>query len=399
MERQSVRPAYRVILHVDMDAFFAQAEVLADPRLQGKPLVVGGFPGQRGVVATASYEARPYGIHSGMPLAEAARLCPHAVFLPCHSARYFDLSARILKLLLARTPLVEMASIDEAFLDASDLVADLREGDGLAVSIQGDLGRSLRLSCSVGTAPNKLIAKMASALDKPGGRTVLGCGAFRSRFAGEPVSMLYGIGPATAALLSRAGIDRIGQLAGVPEGRLARLLGKWGPVLGAAARGEDESPVIAYHSTREAKSLGHEYTLPVDVEDRSEIRRLLLALSDEVACDLRREGRVGDTVHLKVRWNDFRTIFRQCRFSAPLRTSKALFQTAWALFLRSDTGQRVRMLGISVSGLVAQAITPRAGDLFGSDRSDDLDCAADAIRRLFGHGAIRRASLLTKGAP
>ena len=383
----------RVILHVDMDAFFAQAEVLAAPSLRGKPLVVGGRPGYRGVVATASYEARPFGIRSGMPLSEAVRLCPHAVFLPCHPNRYFDLSARILKILLRRTPMVEMASIDEAYLDATGLASSLEAGESLAASIQEDLARNLSLTCSVGIGPNKLIAKMAAGLRKPGGRTALSREEFLDRFLEEPVTTLYSVGQATAAVLSRHRIVRIMQLAKAPDLLLRNLLGVWGPVLGAAARGEDASPVIPHHARPDAKSLGHEITLPVDETDPEILRRWLLGICEEVASDLREENRVGDTIHLKVRRADYSLCSRQVHLGEPTSSTRQIFRVACALFRRLDDDKPTRLLGVSVSGL-RPPVSVSVDDLFEARKLDDFDRVADRIRLRYGRRMIRRAALL-----
>ena len=383
----------RVILHVDMDAFFAQAEVLADPRLRGKPLIVGGIPGQRGVVATASYEARAFGVRSGMPLAEALRRCPNAVFLPCHSARYLDLSARILKLLLEWTPRVEPASIDEAFLDMTENGGGLVSGDRIAAAIQSSLAARLRLSCSVGIGPNKLIAKMACGMRKPRGRTLLDRDGFFERFGAEPVGVLYGVGPASVPKLHASGIRTVADLAAAPDRLLHGMFGVWGPVLGAAARGEDESPVVPYHATPKAKSLGHDYTLPRDESDRTELRRLLLGLCDEVALDMRMEGWVGSTIHLKVRWSDFTTLGRQMRLSQPTASTRSLFRATHGLFRRCDTGRPVRLLGVGVSDL-AHAPASRPADLFDDGRLDAFETAVDTLRRTHGRGILRRASLI-----
>jgi DNA polymerase-4 len=383
----------RVILHLDMDAFFAQAETLADPRLRGKPLIVGGIPGQRGVVATASYEARAFGIRSGMPLAEARRRCPAAVFLPCHSVRYLDLSARIIRLFLQRTPLVEPASIDEAFLDARGIATDLPSGKMLAESIQEQMGSQLQLTCSVGIGPNKLIAKMASGLQKPGGTSVLDAPGFRARFWEEPVGALYGIGKASVSKLEALGIRSVGELAVAPDGILLRLFGIWGPVLGRAARGEDDSPVIPYHATPRAKSLGHEFTLPRDESDRAELRRLLLGLCDEVGADMRAEGWVGDTVHIKVRWSDFTSLGRQVRLGERTASTRSLVRAAFAMFRQCDLDRPVRLLGVAVSGLTpADGIATR--DMFEGDRIDEFETAIDDLRRRHGRGSVRRASLI-----
>lgn len=383
----------RVIIHIDMDAFFAQAEVLAAPRLRGLPLVIGGRPGERGVVASASYEARAFGIGSGMPLGEARRLCPHAVFLPCHPPRYLDLSARILKTLLQFSPIVEMASIDEAFLDATDIASGLENGGSMAVGIQREIRLRLGLSCSAGVAGNKLIAKMASPLGKPSGVTVMDRAEFIRVYGIRPVGDLYGVGPAAAGLLSRLGIQTIADLARASAAEMRRRFGVWGSLLLDAARGEDRSPVVPHHETPAPKSLGHEYTLPKDLSDRRELERLLLGLSDEVGRDLRGEGWVGTTVHLKVRWSDFSTRFRQRRLAEPTDSTRTVLRTALGLFDALGVGGPVRMMGISVSGL-RRSGTELPGDLFEDGRLDSLDREIDSIRRRLGVRSLRRAALM-----
>lgn len=390
------RSGGRVVLHVDMDAFFAQAEALADPRLRGRPLIVGGIPGQRGVVATASYEARAFGIHSGMSLVEAQRRCPDALFLPCHSKRYLDLSARILQMFLEITPIVEPASIDEAFIDGRGIANDLEDGAKLACAIQARMQERLGLTCSVGIGPNKLVAKMASALRKPAGLTAMDHAGFRSRFWPEPVTALYGIGTASAPKLGRIGIHTVGELASAPVSVLRGLFGVWGPLLAAASRGEDDSPVVPYHATPRAKSLGHEYTLPHDEEDCDELRRLLLGLCDEVGGDMRAEGWVGDTVHLKIRWSDFTTLGRQVHLAEPTASTLKLVRATRALFRQCDLDRPVRLMGVSVSGLV-----PATGiatlDMFDGEQADTFETAIDRLRRVHGRGSVRRASLIREG--
>ncbi|MDM7917039.1 MAG: DNA polymerase IV, partial [Candidatus Eisenbacteria bacterium] len=347
---------------------------------------------------------RAWGVRSGIPLSEAARLCPVAVFVPCHSSRYFDHSARILALLLRRTPLVEMASIDEAFLDASGIVGrgGLAEGEALAASIQNEIHSRLRLTCSIGIGPNKLLAKTASGLRKPRGRTVLDIEGFRSRLGPEPVEALYGVGRATGGKLRRMGITTVSQLASAPEGALRAAFGVWGPVRRAAARGEDDSPVVPHHATPEAKSLGHEYTLPKDERDRRQLRRLLLGLSEEVGFDLRSEGWRGGTVHLKLRWSDFRTIGRQTKLARPTDATRDLYRVSCALLEAIDTGEPVRLLGLSVSDLqrsgldLGEVRSSEQQELFDEGKESALESAADRIRGSFGRGSIRRASLLAE---
>lgn len=383
----------RVILHVDMDAFFAQAEILAAPALRGRPLVIGGRPGERGVVATASYEARVYGVRSGMSLTEAARRCPKAVFLPCHPSRYFYLSAQIRKLLLARTPVVEMASIDEAFLDPGFPQRSLEEGESLARAIQTELKEKLSLSCSIGVGENKLIAKMASPLGKPEGITVLSKEDFVLRFADEPVIALYGVGNETARKLQSMGIQKVGELSSAPDPILRIAFGVLGPVIAAAARGEDKSPVVPSHQTPEPKSMGHEMTLVRDEADREKLMRVCLLLCDEVAYDLRSEGWMARTIQVRIRGSDFTTVGRQGKLSEPTDSTRMIFRLSWRHIDAALDRKPVRLLGVRAGDLV-RTVEARTMDLLDDGRGDRFELAADHIRNLFGHRAIGRASLM-----
>lgn len=384
----------RVILHVDLDAFFAAAETLAAPALKGKALVVGGRPGERGVVASASYEAREHGVRSGMSLVEAHRLCPHAVFLPCHPPRYFDLSTRFLRLLLDYTPMVEMASIDEAFLDASGLVEEVRQGALLAASIRSEVLCRLSLSCSVGVGENKLLAKTASALGKPAGIALLDREAFLRRFGDQSVSSIYGIGAATRRKLEAMGIVTVDDLSDAPESLLHRMFGVIGPALKAAARGEDRSPLVPYHQRPRAKSIGHEYTLPRDSRDPSVLRAVLLGLCEKVSGDLRAVSLMSREVRLKVRMCDWTLIGRQSRLARTASSTRALFQSAWGLYSREVPPRPVRMVGVSAASLSDARGAPFMEDLFEARGDGVLDSAIDRIRDSFGGSAIRRASLI-----
>jgi DNA polymerase-4 len=295
---------------------------------------------------------------------------------------------------LNRTPAVEVASIDEAYLDATRLVADLAGGYELAQSIQDEVRNTLRLSCSIGVGESKLVAKMAAGLNKPGGLACLDRAAFRARFHPEHVSVLYGVGPATTPKLEKIGIHTIADLAMTPDHVLSDLFGVWGPLLGAAARGDDESPVVPYHARPKAKSLGHEYTLPRDQDDRGEVLRVLLGLCDEVASDLRAEGWRAGAIHVKIRWSDWTSIGRQRTLDSPTDSTRRLFNAGRRLFEQNDTGKAVRLIGISAADLspAKRAVDP--GDLFGDRDGREMDAAIDKLRDSFGRGAIKRASLI-----
>lgn len=383
----------RVLLHVDMDAYFAGVEVLANPALRGLPVIVGGNPGSRGVVATASYEARPFGIRPGMPLAEAARRCPRAVFLPGDPPKYVFYSLRLLDLLRGFSPQVEPFSIDEAFVELSGQARTLAEGREVAVAIQGAIDRRLRLSASIGIGPNKLVAKMASGVDKPHGITLLDRASFCRRFWPLAAGELLGIGDQTAAALALLGIHTIGDLAHAPREALGRAFGVIGGALWHMARGEDDTPLIPYYEGLPIKSMGHEHTLARDEADPERLAALLLRLSEQVARRLRQAGLAGRTVTVKLRFADFRTITRQRTLDLATDEEQRIYPVARDLLFRNQSGAPLRLLGVSVSGLSGGAGTEY---LFGADRRRRrVIGAADLLRDRFGENVLTRAAVLT----
>jgi DNA polymerase-4 len=390
----------RRILHVDMDAYFAALEIQAAPALQGRPLVVGALPGGRGVVASASYPAREFGIRAGMPVALARRLCPRAEFVPCHPALYIHTTRRILRHLLGITTRVEMFSIDEAYLDVTDLLErhpddprSWKAAEALGREIAAGIEQSFGLSCSIGVGPNKLIAKMATGVRKPRGITVLGREAFRHIFWSKPVEALYGVGEKTASSLMILGIETIGELADTPAGFLSRHFGVFGEALHAMAWGEDATPVVPSHDAPPAKSLGHEHTVERDFETREAGLALLLALSERVGEDLRREDYAGRRIAIKIRYSDFSSLMRQKMVASPTNETRDIYRTAKELFLANYCGGGVRLLGLTVGELVKIDGKIQLG-LFPEDRRyRELLETVDRIRDLYGH-----ASLLPAGA-
>ncbi|MFH1145005.1 MAG: DNA polymerase IV [Candidatus Eisenbacteria bacterium] len=391
----------RRILHVDMDAYFASLEAHACPTLKGVPLIVGALPGSRGVVASASYEARAFGIRAGMPAAVAHRLCPQAQFVPCHPALYIHTSRRILRQLLKFTPAVEMFSIDEAFLDVTDLLpreprdpSSWKELEALAKEVGGSIERTCELSCSVGAGPNKLIAKMAANVRKPRGVTVMGEEAFRQRFWPRPVEELYGVGEKTASSLMIFGIETIGELSRTPADFLHRHFGLHGDALHAMSWGWDDSPVVASHAAPPAKSLGHEHTVHQDLDTPEEGLSLLLALADRVGDDLRREGYAGRRVAIKIRYSDFSSLMRQKMIPVATQETRDIYRGARELFRANYCGGGIRLLGVTMGELV-----PLNGreqmQLFPEDRRyRDLLATVDRIRDAFGRGSILPAGAL-----
>nr|WP_079122551.1 DNA polymerase IV [Streptomyces abyssalis] len=341
------------ILHLDMDAFFAAVEQASKPSLRGKPVVVGGL-GPRGVVSTASYEARVFGVHSAMPMAQARRLCPNAAYLAPRFSLYREVSEAVMEILAALSPLVEPLSLDEAFVDLEAGDA-LKEGAASpAVRAVGDrlretISRSTGLSGSVGLAGSKMLAKIASEDAKPDGLVVIEPGTERELLAPMPVRTLPGVGPATAEVLRRAGITTVGDTAEAGEAELLRLLGRaHGTSLYAMANGWDDRPVIA---ERDAKSVSVEDTFDVDLTDRALVQAQVARLADRCVERLRAAGRSGRTVVIKVRSYDFSTLTRSETLRGPTDDPGVVREAAARLIDTVDTTAGVRLLGVGVSGL------------------------------------------------
>jgi len=386
----------RVILHLDMDAFYAAVEVREAPALAGKPLII-GHRGRRGVVSTCSYEARKFGVHSAMPSLSAERLCPQAVWLPGRMNLYVEVSAEIRRLLDDVSPLVEPLSIDEAFLDLSGIASDLTAGAAIALALKQRIRAEQRLTASCGVAPNKFLAKIASDLEKPDGLVVLPLTAVETRLWELPVGRLWGVGPKTEARLVAAGLRTIGDIAAADETALASRVGtELAAHLKALARGEDQRPV---ESDRVAKSISEERTYGEDLRDPDVIDRLLLERAEGVARELRRQGLLGRTVHLKVRTGDFTTWTRARTLPEPTDLAEEIVRVARQLFAeRISLGrQGVRLLGVGISGLGSPAAGQ--GSLFADDSMEKvrrLTRAADAVRERFGEQAVQRARLLPR---
>ena len=389
------RPASpRVVLHLDMDAFYAAVEVRENPALRGRPVIV-GHRGPRGVVSTCSYEARRFGVRSAMPSVTAERLCKDAVWLPGRMDLYVEVSRRIRAILDRYSPLVEPLSIDEAFLDLTGIARDLADGGRIAATVKADIREHERLTGSAGVAPNKFLAKVASDLEKPDGLVVFPLEAVASRLWPMPVERLWGVGPKTAERLRSAGLVTVGDLVRSPEGRLARLVGEGSAQhLLSLARGEDDRPVEAGH---EAKTISEERTYGEDLTREDDVDRALLARADGVARDLRRHGLRARTVHLKVRTGDFETVTRAKTLVEPTDLSETILAAARELLREriSLRGRGVRLLGVGVSGLEADGAGQ--GSLFVDEHEErlrKLARAADEIRERFGRGALERARLL-----
>ncbi|HKQ61570.1 MAG TPA: DNA polymerase IV [Candidatus Polarisedimenticolaceae bacterium] len=386
----------RVVLHLDMDAFYAAIEIRDDPALAGKPLII-GHRGRRGVVSTCSYEARKFGVRSAMPALVAERLCPQAIWLPGRMEQYVEVSRQIRAILRDFSPVVEPLSIDEAFLDLTGIAADLAAGAAAGRRIKQRIRDEQRLTGSVGIAPNKFLAKLASDLEKPDGLVVFAREDVERRLWPLPVERLWGVGPRTAERLHNVGLRTIGDLRRAGEAALRAQLGPASAAhLLALASGEDDRAVQADHA---AKSISEERTYAEDLTAADDIDRALLARSEGVARQLRREGLVGRTVHLKVRTGDFTTWTRALTLRAPTDLAEPIVEAARSLFKERIelNGRGVRLLGVGLSGLAARSSTQAA--LFPDaqeQRARRLAAAADAVRDRLGERAVTRARLLKR---
>jgi len=379
----------RTILHADMDAFYASVEVLDNPSLRGKPVIVGGDPDARGVVSAASYEARTFGVHSAMPLRTAARLCPHGVFLPGRFDRYRELSRQVMRIFASYTPLVEPISLDEAFMDVTASRAAFGDGETIARALKKRVLAEAGLVVSVGVATNKLCAKIGSDLRKPDGLVVVAPGDEATFLAPLPVSRLWGVGPQSRQALADYGVTTIGQLAAVSEGTLRRRFGTHGVELRLRAQGVDPARVV---SSQAPKSIGHELTFNHDVTDPARLDATLLDLAESVASRLRHHHMAAGGVQLKLRYEGFDTITRQAPLGHQARDSEPLYELGVALLHKALGSDRaVRLIGLTAINLTdVQQLT-----LFDApDRTDRIAQSIDAVRERFGEKAITRARLI-----
>jgi DNA polymerase-4 len=381
------------ILHLDLDAFYASVEQLADPSLRGRPVVVGGL-GNRGVVAAASYEAREYGVHSAMPMARARRACPHAAFVAPRFDAYSSASSRVMEILRSYTPLVEPIAFDEAFLDVAGVRRTHGPGPDVAATIRAEVHAETGLVASVGAATTKLLAKLASDLAKPDGLLVVEPGEELAFLHPLPVQRLWGVGPATRGRLDRLGVHTVGDLAAIPEAALVAALGDaHGRHLHALAHNDDERPV---EPERAVKSIGHEETFAEDLVARDDLARELVRMSERVAMRLRSAGKATRTVQLKVRFADFRTITRSHTLREATDLARDIQSEARTLLDDVDTRPGIRLLGVSAQQLV-EADAVQAALPFDSETGPDrraLEDAVEGVRARFGEDAVGPATLL-----
>jgi nucleotidyltransferase/DNA polymerase involved in DNA repair len=382
----------RVILHVDMDAFYASVEQRDRPALRGRPVIVGSPPDRRGVVAASSYEARRFGVHSAMPSREAGRRCPQGVFLPPRMRRYEEVSRQVFHIFERFTPWIQPLSIDEAFLDVTGSLRLHGTGPQIAAKIREAIHRELDLTASVGVASNLFLAKIASDMRKPDGLTVVPDDPveIRAFLAPLPAGRLWGAGKVTEALLTRAGLRTIGDIQRCPPATLAALVG--GHLAGhlhALALGLDDRVVEGGEAE---KSISREHTFDEDCADRQAVEERLLELTDDVGWRLREAKRYATTARIRIRWKSFRTISRQRRLDVPRCDDFSLRAAARALFEAERLQEPVRLVGFGVSGLVDG---PGPAMLFddlegGVGRRERLSRVMDEINRRYGRGAVRR---------
>ena len=380
----------RQIIHIDMDAFFAAIEQRDNPQLRGKPVIVGGDPDGRGVVSSASYEARHYGVKSAMPCGQARRRCPQAIFLGVDMPKYKQVSAQVMQILGQYTPLVEQVSVDEAFLDVTGSRQLFGTAKQIATEIRRRIKQQLGLNASVGVAPNKFVAKMASEKAKPNGLVVIEAEEVENFLGDLPVTQLWGVGDSTARRLRKLGIDTVGQLRQYPQEMLVEHFGKQCRHLYRLARGQDDSPV---QPEGERKSVSHETTFAQDTADSEILRATLLELSEQVGRRLRAHDLPGRTITLKLRFADFTTITRSETRAEPMAADEQIYTMAAGLLEEIKLGRRkVRLIGVGVGNF------GQSGQLSLWDTSDgkrpSVDQSIDELRERFGPDSIKRARLI-----
>jgi Nucleotidyltransferase/DNA polymerase involved in DNA repair len=378
-----------------MDAFFASVEQRDDPALQGKPVIVGGV-GRRGVVSTASYEARRYGVHSAMPMSEARRRCPQGVFLPGNHQKYAQVAGEIRAIMAAFSPLVEPLSLDEAFLDVTGMEWLYPDPAGIAAAVKSRIRQELALTASAGVAPNKFLAKLASDWGKPDGLVIVRPEDVTSFLQAMPIARLWGAGEKTTQVLQRIGINTVGQLAVADEAVLRRHFGHSAGEMRRLARGEDDRPVVPEH---EPKSIGNEITFSEDLRSREEINACLLALSQKVSRRLRQSGYAGRTVTVKIRFGSFRTITRSRTLGEPTVLGDTIYETALSIMAGVELAEGVRLLGVTLSNLQVHGSQISLFTADDEEKKLKVSAAVDRLKDKFGESAVIRGRLLAAKPP
>ncbi|VAW94078.1 DNA polymerase IV [hydrothermal vent metagenome] len=386
-----------MIIHADMDAFYASVEIRERPELRNRPVAVGGSAEGRGVIAAASYAARKFGVRSAMPTSTALKRCPDLVLLPVHMSLYAEASRQIHAIFARYTPLIEPLSLDEAFLDVGASERLFGSAMVIARRIKQEVHEELGLVISMGVAPNKFLAKIASDLDKPDGFVEVAVDRVQAFLDPLPVSRLWGVGRVTGATLQKQGVHTIADLRRQPQAVLRRWFGEHGQQLWRLAHGIDKRPVVAEH---EAKSISHETTFARDIADPETLRAVLLGLTEQVAWRLRRHGKCGRTVQLKLRFDDFRTVTRARSLRDATDATQVIWHTASRLLDR-ELAQGIpplRLLGMGVSGF-DEGTDSRQSDLFASvaTEGEAVDRIADDINTRFGGKMLQRARSYHKG--
>jgi len=387
----------RIILHVDMDAFFASVEQRDHPEYRAKPVIVGADPKKgkgRGVVSTCSYEARKFGVHSAMPISRAYKRCPQGIYIRPNGKLYAQVSKEIFEIFYEFTDAVEPLSIDEAFLDVTGSTKLFGDGEEIARKIKRRIVEKEAITASVGVAPNKYLAKIASDLKKPDGLVVVQADKITEFLFPLDISRLWRAGRKTQETLRRMGIFTIGDLAAFPEELLKQKLGKAGLHFYHLARGRDERPV---HPAADVKSVSNEHTFGSDIIDRDLLVQTLLRLSEKVGFRLRQKALAGKTVHLKLRYSNFSTITRNKTLDTPLYNTETIFRTVEALFKKNyRQGRRVRLLGVGVSGFEANKVTQLSLFSQTNKKQRDLEKVQDLLTERFGKKIIGRAESMPK---
>jgi DNA polymerase-4 len=383
----------KMILHLDMDAFYASVEQLDQPWLKGRCVIVGGT-GRRGVVSAASYEARAFGVRSAMPVFQARQLCPSAVFVPPRMPRYQEISRQIMALLQAFSPRVEPVSIDEAFMDLGGTERLHGAVQDIARRIKQCIRETVHLTCSIGVAPNRFLAKVASDFQKPDGLTLIGPDHVTDFIRRLPIGKVPGVGPKAQAKAAALGICFLGDIGKFPETILVSHFGAYGRRLFELAGGKDSSAVEPHTLS---KSISSECTFPEDTLDPSALSRCLLAQAEEVAAGLRKEGVRARTVVLKIKHADFELHTRRITFGPPTQSSKELYRQALRLLEDYRLDQKIRLIGLGAAGFVP-AGAPRQMELFAEKRPtgsgwEKVDRTVEAIKGKFGENVIQRATL------